>query len=422
MASGPLAGVKVLEFTQIIAGPFCGQHLADMGADVIKFEPLEGEVWRTTLELVPKESRAFAHLNRGKRAVAMDMNRPEAQEAIHRLVPTADVVIINYRPGVAEQLGIDYATLSKLHPRLIYCENTAFGRQGPLAKRGGYDLVVQALTGLMAGEAKMQGDVPAYIYPAIADYATGIQMANSINAALYYRERTGKGQRIDCTLMATAVAMQGAFTWIDAFDTDVIPAMLAELREARAQMQPFAKQVEIHRKYRPLPAANIYYRVYQTADGFMTVGALSDPLRRKVLEITGIEDPRMREDGSFDIVRGPDPRLTELIPKAEAVFRTKTTDEWGVLFEAAGVPCGPLYFVEELFGHPQTLANGLEVELEHALLGSMRLAGPPFQMSESPLEPQGASPVLGSNTDEVLAEVGYAEGEIAALRDAGVIR
>ncbi|HMO54876.1 MAG TPA: CoA transferase, partial [Tepidiformaceae bacterium] len=197
MTSGPLQGVKVLEFSQIIAGPFCGMHLADMGADVTKFEPLEGEPWRIFLELVPKESRTYASLNRGKRGVAMDMTKPEAQAVIHELVKDADVVVINSRPGVAEQLRIDYETLSAINPKIIYCENTAYGRNGPLARRGGYDLVVQAMTGLVAGEAKMQGDVPTFVYPAIADYSTGIQMTNSICAALYYREKSGKGQKID---------------------------------------------------------------------------------------------------------------------------------------------------------------------------------------------------------------------------------
>ena len=205
MPSGPLAGIRVLEFTQIIAGPFACQHLADMGADVIKFEPIEGEPWRLLQELVPKESRVYASLNRGKRSIALDMNRSESRDAIHRMAKDADVVVINYRPGVAEKLGIDYDTLSAINPKIIYCENTAFGRKGPLAKRGGYDIVVQGLTGLMAGESKMEGAVPTYIYPAIADYATGIQMSNSICAALFHRERSGEGQRIDCTLMGTAL-------------------------------------------------------------------------------------------------------------------------------------------------------------------------------------------------------------------------
>ncbi|MCK9517654.1 MAG: CoA transferase [Dehalococcoidia bacterium] len=396
MASGPLSGIQVLEFTQIIAGPFCGLHLADMGADVIKFEPIEGEPWRLFSELVPKESRTFASLNRGKRGVAMDMTRPEAQEAIHRLARNADVVVINYRPGVADQLKIDYTTLSAINPRIIYCENTAFGRQGPLAQRGGYDIVVQALTGLMAGEGKMLGDVPTFIYPAVADYATGIQMANSISAALFHRERTGEGQRIDCTLMGTALAMQTSqFTCIDAWDAEVFPPMLEEIRAARLRKESFAEQVEIHRKYRPVAPGNIYYRVFQTADGFIAMGALSDALRRKVLAATGLHDPRFKEDGTFELApEGWEERGPELVAEAEALYRTKTTEEWGKLFEAHGVPAGPMHFIEELLGHPQTIANGLEVTVEHELLGPMRMVGPAFQMSASPLAAQGGAHCL----------------------------
>lgn len=423
MASGPLAGVKVLEFSQVIAGPFCGMHLADMGADVTKFEPIGGEPWRLSLELVPKESRTFASLNRGKRGVAMDMSRPEAHEVIHRLVKDADVVLLNYRPGVAESLGIDYATLSKLNPRLIYCENTAFGKSGPLARRGGYDIVVQALTGLMAGEAKLEGDVPGYVYPAIGDYATGIQMSNAICAALYAREKTGKGQRIDCTLMGTAVAMQTSqFTWFDAFDSEVIPPMIEELKQARSEMKSFTEQVKVQKKYRPAAAGNIYYRVYQTLDGFIAMGALSQALRLKVLAATGLKDPRFQPDGTFVVApEGWDVRGPELVKEAEALFRTKTTEEWGQLFEKHGVPAGPLYFIEELFNHPQTLANGLQVELDHPLLGPMKLVGPPFQMSETPLAAQFPSPMLGEHTDTVLGEAGYDAAEIAALRESGVI-
>lgn len=423
MASGPLSGVKVMEFTQIIAGPFCGMHLADMGAEVTKFEPIEGEPWRLFIELVPKESRTFASLNRGKRGVAMDMTRRESQEVIHRLVKDTDVVLINYRPGVAEQLRIDYDTLRALNPRIIYCENTAFGRRGPLAKRGGYDIVVQALTGLMAGEAKMQGDVPTYVYPAIADYATGIQMANSISAALYAREKTGKGQRIDCTLMGTAMALQTSqFTWIDAWDNEVLPPMLEAIHAARLEQKSFEEQVDVHHQFRPVAPGNIYYRVYQTADGFLAVGALSNSLRRKVLQATRLVDPRFHEDGSFEIApEGWAERGPQLVREAEALFRTKKTEEWGKIFEQHGVPAGPVLFIEELFGHPQTAENGLEVEMEHPMLGHMRMVGPPFQMSETPLAAQGPSPMLGENTDDVLAEAGYSSEQIEAMREAGII-
>lgn len=423
MASGPLSGVKVLEFTQIIAGPFCGMHLADMGADVTKFEPIAGEPWRLIVELVPKESRTFASLNRGKRGVSMDITRPEAQEVIHSLVKQADVVIINYRPGVAEQLRIDYPTLSAINPKIVYCENTAFGRRGPLAKRGGYDIVVQALTGLMAGEAKLEGDVPTYVYPAIADYATGIQMSNAICAALFHREKTGKGQRIDCTLMGTAMAMQTSqFTWFEMFDDEIIPPMIAGLKQARSEMKTFTEQVGVHKKFRPAAAGNIYYRVYQTRDGFIAVGALSMALRIKVLAATGLVDPRFQPDGSFVMApEGWDVRGPELVKEAEALFRTKTTEEWGAQFEKHGVPAGPLFFIEELFDHPQTMENGLQVHMEHPMLGGMKLVGPPFQMSESPLEAQFPSPMLGEHNDEVLAEAGLSPAKIDALRAAGTI-
>lgn len=424
MGSGPLAGVKVLEFTQIIAGPFCGMHLADMGAHVTKFEPIEGEPWRLSVELVPKESRTYASLNRGKRGVAMDMTRPEAQQVIHTLVKDADVVIINYRPGVAEQLKIDYPTLSAINPNIIYCENTAFGRQGPLSRRGGYDIVVQALTGLMAGEAKLEGDVPAYVYPAIADYATGIQMSNAICAALFARETTGKGQRIDCTLMGTAIAMQTSqFTWIDAFDNEVIPPMLDEFKQARAEMKSFMEQVAVQKKYRPAAAGNVYYRVYQTRDGFLAMGALSMALRLKVLAATGLKDPRFKPDGSFEVnPEGWQERGPLFVKEAEALFRTKTTGEWMELFEKHGVPAGPLYFIEELFNHPQTLANGLQVELDHPLLGPLKMVGPAFQMSETPLEAAVPSPMLGEHNDEVLAEAGLTPEQVDQLRAAGVVR
>lgn len=423
MGSGPLAGVKVLEFTQIIAGPFCGMHLADMGADVTKFEPIEGEPWRLSVELVPKESRTYASLNRGKRGVAMDMTRPEAQRVIHTLVKDADVVIINYRPGVAEQLKIDYATLSAINPRIVYCENTAFGRQGPLARRGGYDIVVQALTGLMAGEAKLEGDVPAYVYPAIADYATGIQMSNAICAALFAREKTGKGQRIDCTLMGTAIAMQTSqFTWIDAFDNEIIPPMLEGFKQARTEMKSFMEQVAVQKTYRPAAAGNVYYRVYQTKDGFIAVGALSMALRLKVLAATGLKDPRFKPDGSFEAnPEGWQEEGPKFVKEAEALYRTKTTEEWSALFEKHGVPAGPLYFIEELFNHPQTLANGLQVELEHPLLGPLKMVGPAFQMSETPLKAEVPSPMLGEHNDEVLCEAGLSGEQIEQLRAAGVV-
>ncbi|MGK2966477.1 MAG: CaiB/BaiF CoA transferase family protein [Tepidiformaceae bacterium] len=422
MASGPLDGIKVLEFTQIIAGPFCCQLLADMGATVTKFEPIEGEPWRVFAELIPKESRVFLALNRGKRGVAMDLTRTEAIDAVRKMVADADVMVINYRPGVAEKLGIDYDSLREINPRLIYCENSAFGKQGPLAKAGGYDIIVQAMTGLMAGEAKMLGNVPEPITPAVADFSTGILMSNAICAALYVREKTGRGQYISSTMLAMAMNIQPSnLTYLPAWDDVVVPAMLADLKVARAEKKPFADQLAINRRTRLATPGNIYYRVFQTADGFVTVGALSMALRHKVIAATGLKDPRMTAAGGFILAPEGWDGL-ELVAEAEALFLTKSTQEWLDTLSHHGVPCGPLYFVEELWENEQVLANNLVVELEHELLGPMKMAGPAFQMSETPLAVQGSSPPLGRDTDAALAEAGYSEAEIDELRESGVIR
>jgi formyl-CoA transferase len=424
MATGPLTGVKVLEFSQVIAAPFAGMHLADMGADVTKFEPIEGESWRVFVELVPKESRTYVSLNRGKKGVALDLKRPEAQEIVHRLVKDADVVLTNYRPGVPEALGIDYETLSAINPRIIYCENTAFGKRGPLAKRPGYDIVVQSLTGLVAGDAKVKDGIPGYIYPAIGDYATGIQISNAICAALYYREKTGKGQRIDIALMGTCLAMQTSqFTFIDAFDSETIPQMLERLHQAQAEMKSFEEQVQVHAGGQPVAVGNIYYRIYQAKDGFFATGVLSHPLRIKFLRATGLNDPRMQADGTFEMMpEGWAETGPRLVAEAEELFKTKTVAEWDHLFEQHGVPGGSVYFIEELFENEQVLANGLVTDIEHPLLGHLRMVAPPFQMSESPLAPQGPSPMLGEHTDSTLAAAGYTEQEIAAMRESGAIR
>ena len=191
---GALDGIKVLEFTQIIAGPFGGMMLSDMGADVIKIEPTQGEPWRLAQQFIPGESKTFMSLNRGKRSLPLDLNDPRATAIVHKLVADVDVVVVNARPDVPANLKIDYETLSAINPRLIYCDNTAFGRQGPHAYRPGYDLIVQAMSGLMAAEGKITNGVPGQITStAIADFATGLAIAWGVCAALYARERTGKG-------------------------------------------------------------------------------------------------------------------------------------------------------------------------------------------------------------------------------------
>ena len=209
---GPLDGINILEFTQIIAAPFGGMLLSDMGANVIKVEPVEGEPWRLHSQFLPKESRTYMGLNRGKKSLPLNLKDPKAITILQKLINTIDVVIINARPDVPKRLGIDYEALSAINPQIIYCDNTAFGRKGPNSHRPGYDIVVQAVSGLLAADNKIADGIPQQVSAtAVADYGTGIAIAWSICAALFSRERTGKGQKIDTTLLGTALAMQGSF-------------------------------------------------------------------------------------------------------------------------------------------------------------------------------------------------------------------
>jgi crotonobetainyl-CoA:carnitine CoA-transferase CaiB-like acyl-CoA transferase len=422
--AGPLAGVRVLEFSEIIAGPFAGMLLSDMGADIIKIEPPEGEPWRLFAQFVPLESRYFICLNRGKRSLAIDLRTPEARKIIHALARESDVVLVNYRPDVAANLAIDYETLSKLNPRLIYCDNTAFGRKGPQAHRPGYDIIVQGLSGVMALEGKALDGVPLLNAIPVADYSTGIMMAWSVCAALFERERSGRGQKIETTLLGSALAVQTrTFQVIDSADAEWRALFLERLAQAREEGQDYDALRKMRLETQPLVAqGNIYYRVYKTKDSYIVVGCLSNPLRAKFCAAVGIEDKRLADPDWDPTQPASREYAKQLVSQVEALFVERTTDEWLSIFDERGVPAGPFRFTEELVDDPQVLANGLQVEVEHSLVGTVRMVGPPLQMSETPLEVQGASPALGEHTDEILTSLGYDAAGIDALRSAGAVR
>jgi crotonobetainyl-CoA:carnitine CoA-transferase CaiB-like acyl-CoA transferase len=420
---GPLAGVKVLEFSEIIAAPFCGMLLSDMGADVIKVEPPNGEPWRGSQPLGLRESRGYISLNRGKRGITLDLTAPEAREIAQALAARSDVVIVNYRPDVSAKLGIDYATLSGTHPGLVYCDNTAFGRRGPDAHRPGYDIIAQAVTGLMTVEGRHENGVPQVNGLPSADFSTGLAMAWGVCAALYVRERTGEGQRIDTTLISSALSIQAQrFMSIDATDTEPRLDALEKLRALRDSDGSYGEMIEVTRNIRPV-VGNIYYRCYKTRDGFIAVGCLSTPLRRRLLGALGMEDWRLGKPPSE--VDASDPAIVafgkQLVAQAEAIFSSKLTAEWLRILDEAGVPSGPLKFTEELLDDPQVVENNLVCEIDHPLMGAVRMPSPMIQMSATPLEAQGSSPTLGEHTDDVLRSLGYDDGRIAQLRERGVI-
>ena len=419
---GPLDGVKIVEFTEIIAGPFAGMLLADMGAAVIKVEPPWGDPWRGVQAFAPTESRPFIAYNRGKRSLTLDLTTDAARDILARLIPQMDVAIVNYRPDVAAKLGVDYAALSALNPRLIYCENTAFGRQGPDAHRPGYDLILQAMSGLLAAEGKVSDSgVPQHIVSTpLVDTAAGLCLAWCVCAALYHRERSGQGQKVETTLLGLALAMLGMrFVEVESLDKASFRNTRESLDAMRQAGLPYADLLQIYNADHPVAPGNIYYRAYQTADGVIAVGCLSDPLRRRLLDTLGLTD--IRFDPDYDPSSDRAAAFgAELMAQAEAVFRGKPAAQWLAILEERGIPAGPARFVEEIFDDAQVQANALVTELEHQDAGRLRMLGSLANFSATPLQPT-PPPALGQHTDEILAELGYTPDAIAQWREKGAL-
>ena len=418
---GPLDGIKIIEFTQIIAAPFGGMLLADMGAEIIKVEPLEGEPWRLHTEFIPKESKTFIGLNRGKKSLPLDLQSPEGLEIAQKLVADADVVIINARPDVPKNLGIDYETLSQINPKIIYCDNTAFGRRGPHGYRPGYDLIVQAMSGLLAADNKVVDGVPQQVTAtAVADYTTGVAIAWGVSAALFSREKTGKGQKIDTTLLSTSLLIQGGFMELEDHGKDEKDELVETLGALREAGLPYTSLLEQQQVYSPFNTAfRIYYTTYQTSNDVIAIACLSNRLRKKAADAIGVIDPRFSDDFDPDDPDSID-AIESLSEQIKSILITKTCQEWLAIFDDAGVPAGPVRFIQELTDDEQVFANDMVVEVNHSLAGKVRMAGPMIQMSETPLEAKSASPALGEHTDQIMLELGYSEEEITDLRSRNI--
>ncbi len=412
--------MRVLEFAQVMAVPACGLLLADLGADVIKVEPPRGDSFRLHQPTgVRGEGRGYAVFNRGKRSLCLDLAHPQAREVIDALVTSADVVLVSMKRSDLTRYGLDYARLRALRPELVYLENTPYGPRGPFADDGGYDVVVQGMSGIGGITAADQGGAPRLVRPAYADMGTGFLSALGILVALRERDRSGEGQRVETSLLSTALTLAGnvlhRFENFDPARWEPFERELARLRERGAG---FAEQQQLFsRTLQPGGAGNIYFRHYRTSDGFLSVGCLSPGLNARLRKLTGLEDPRQGEDFDAATPEGFD-ALQAFVRRAEDLFRTKTTQEWIELLREGGVPCGPFHFPTEVFADPQVRANDYLVEIEHPALGRYQTFASPVRLDSAPAQTPRRSPQLGEHTDRVLAEAGLSPERIGELRSA----
>jgi len=389
--SGPLAGMRVLDLSHVMAGPVCGLMLADMGADVVKVEKLAGgdDTRRMLPPDIHGESAAFMMMNRNKRGIALDLKHPQGRAALLGLVARADVLIENYRHDTMERLGLAYEQLSETNPGLIYCEVSGFGRTGPYADQGGFDLVAQGMSGLMSITGEGPGRPPVKVGSPVTDITAGILAAMGVAAAYASKLRTGRGQRVDTSLFEAGIVhtyWQSAI----AFATGVSPGPLGSAH--------------------PLSAP---YQAFQTADGWINLGGSNQKIWEKLLELLG--DTTLANDRRFATNRDRMNNRPALIEALSGHFRTRTSADWIAALNAAGIPAGPVLSIDEMHRHPQTIAREMVPELEHPVAGRVKTIGLPVKFSATPGGVRSAAPLLGQHTREILREAGYSDAEIDAL-------
>ncbi|WP_282365501.1 CaiB/BaiF CoA transferase family protein [Pseudomonas sp. PS02290] len=405
---GALSHLRVLDLSRVLAGPWAGQILADLGAEVIKIErPGNGDdtrAWGPPFLKDPRgentsEAAYYLSANRNKQSVTIDFTQPEGQKLVRELAAKSDIVIENFKVGGLKAYGLDYESLQLENPRLIYCSITGFGQTGPYAKRAGYDFMIQGLGGLMSLTGRPEGEDgagPVKVGVALTDILTGLYSTSAILAALAHRDQGGPGQHIDMALLDVQVACL-ANQAMNYLTTGVSPRRLGN---AHPNIVP--------------------YQDFPTADGdfILTVG--NDNQFRKFAEVAG--QPQWASDPRFASNEQRVAHRAELIPLIRQATVFKTTAEWVTALEGAGVPCGPINDVAQVFADPQVQFRGLQVELPHALGGTVPQVASPIRLSATPVEYRRAPPLLGEHTLEVLTGLlGLPDAEVIALRQRGVL-
>jgi crotonobetainyl-CoA:carnitine CoA-transferase CaiB-like acyl-CoA transferase len=395
---GPLSGLKVIDLSHVMAGPACSMLLADMGADVIKVEKLPGgeDARRMVPPAISGESAAFLIMNRNKRGIALDLKTEAGRRVLSRLLQDADVLIENYRRGTMERMGFGYDALHALNPRLIYCSISGFGRTGPYADRGGFDLVTQGMSGLMSITGEGPGCPPVKLGAPVTDITAGILACVGILAALHSRASSGRGQMVDTSLFEAGI-MHTYWQSAICFATGVAPGPMGTAH--------------------PL---NAPYQAFPASDGWITVGAANQGNWVRLLEALGA--PELGDDPRFATNAGRMSNLPALEAALTPLFKGRTSAEWLHRLEEAGVPAGPVLDVGQMHADPQALAREMIVETTHPTVGQVASLGLPIKFSETPGSVRRAAPVLGQHTREVLREHGFSDAEADQMAALGAIQ
>jgi crotonobetainyl-CoA:carnitine CoA-transferase CaiB-like acyl-CoA transferase len=376
MKPGALDGIRVIDLTSHLSGPYCTMILADLGADVVKVERAgSGDDARRMPPHTNGEGWPFMLINRNKRSVALDLKDPAQLQACAELAAAADIFVENFKPGTIDRMGLGYETLSRANPRLIFCSISGFGQTGPLRERGGFDLMTQAMSGLMSVCGPEDGP-PHRLPVAISDIGAGMFAAIGILGALAARAHTGRGQRVDAALYDAAVAM-GIYEAAGYFATGVPPARLGQG----------------HRGAVP-------YQVFQTADGWLTIGAATQHLWERFCAVIG--RPDLSRDPRFASNAERVKHREALVPILESVIRTKPTAVWAAALAAEGIPAGPVQTYDQVFADPQVKAREMVVELDHPAVGPQRVLGVPYKLSDTPTRVRRPAPRLGEHNAEIL--------------------